>query len=154
MRSASRLAYLAVGAAILVALAIYAARITHDFYTHVDRAVYAAVDDGEANIAYELASHGRYAFPASPVLEGLSRMRGQFNYGPWYFYLAGGLIWLFGYSLTLVRSIHLFVVLIAVAAGIGWFRGRGGVAAAGPRGWPPVHYRVLLRDGAMADGAA
>src|SRR4051812_34349363 len=107
MRSVSRVISLSITLALWVAIAVYAARITHDFYTHADRAVYASVDDGEANIAYSLASHGKYAFPASPVLVGLTRMRGQFNYGPWYFYLAGGLVWLFGYSLTVVRSIHL-----------------------------------------------
>ena len=118
-------------AALWVVLAVYAGRVVHDFYAHVDRAVYAAVDDGEANIAYSVATQGAYSFPASPVLSGMSRMHGQFNYGPWYFYLAGAIVWLFGYSLTAVRSIHLWVVVSCVTAAVFWFRGRGRAAAAG-----------------------
>lgn len=107
-----------------LALVISAAKVTHDFYRYVDHSIYVAVDDSEANIAYDLATHGRYGFPASPVLADMSRLDGQFNYGPWYFYLAGGLVWLFGFSLTLVRSIHLWVLLATIGAAGAWFNGR------------------------------
>lgn len=121
----------AIATALWVLLIADAMVVVHDFYTYADRAVYAAVDDGEANIAYSLATLGRYGFPASPVLEGMSRMHGQFNYGPWYFYLAAGLIWIFGYSLTLVRSIHLWVIVSCAAAAMVWFRGGRDRASAG-----------------------
>ena len=38
----------------------------------------------------------------APFLLDLPRDRGQFNYGPWYFYVTGALVWLVGYSLTVV----------------------------------------------------
>lgn len=113
-----------VSLALWLALVVSAAKVTHDFYRYVDRSIYAAVDDSEANIAYDLATHGRYGFPASPVLMDMSRLDGQFNYGPWYFYLAGGLVWLFGFSLTLVRSIHLWLLLATVGVAGAWFSGR------------------------------
>lgn len=111
-------------AALWIALAIYSATVTHDFFRYVDRSIYVSVDDSEANIAYSLAHHGRYGFPASPVLAGQLRTDGQFNYGPWYFYLAAALSWVFGFSLTLVRSIHLWGVFTAIALAAFWFKGR------------------------------
>ncbi len=105
-----------------------AAITVHDFYLRADRQVYAAVDDGEANIAYALATQGRYAFVASPVLLDQSRLHGQFNYGPWYFYLAAAVVWVFGFSLTAIRAIHTWVIAGAVAAAFLWFRGRDRLA--------------------------
>ena len=55
-------------AALWLALGATAAKAAHDFYRYADHSIYAAVDDSEANIAYSLASSGRYGFPASPVL--------------------------------------------------------------------------------------
>lgn len=109
-------------------LATYAAVVVHDFYSYVDRSIFASVDDSEANIAYTVSTRGNYGFPASPVLVGLDRSHAQFNYGPWYFYLAGALTWVFGFSLTLIRSIHLWIVLGSIAAAAFWFRGRDGIA--------------------------
>lgn len=119
----------AVAAALVATVALYAVTVIHDFYTRVDRVVYTAVDDAEANIAYSLATRGRYAFPASPVLLDESRLHGQFNYGPWYFYLAAGVVWIFGFSLTAIRAIHLWVVVGAAVAAFLWFRGRDRIAA-------------------------
>lgn len=113
-----------------LSLLIYAAQITHDFYRDVDRLVYVSVDDGLGNEAYSLASQGRYGFLSSPILFGMERHHGDFSYGPFYFYFAGGLIWLFGYSLTLVRAIHLWVMLGAIVVSGFWFRGPGRAAAA------------------------
>lgn len=112
-------------------LIAYTALVIHDFYRYVDHSIYMAVDDGEAAIAYSLATEGRYGFLSSPILVGLPRNHGQFNYGPWYFALAAGLIWLFGYSLTLVRSIHLGLILFSIVAAAVWFRGRDRPIAAG-----------------------
>lgn len=108
----------------------YAALVVRDFYRYVDRAVYVSVDDSLTNEAYVIASKGRYGFLASPVLFGVERHHGEISYGPWYFHLAGALIWLFGYSLTLVRSIHLWTIVAAVAAASWWFRGMAGAPAA------------------------
>jgi hypothetical protein len=115
--------------ALWVGLVVVAAKVTHDFYRYIDRSIFVSVDDSEANIAYALANQGRYGFLASPVLAGMDRTHGQFNYGPWYFYLAGALIWVFGYSLTLVRSIHLWGILASIGVGAFWFRGRDRTAA-------------------------
>jgi hypothetical protein len=115
--------------ALWVSLAAYALYVGRDFYHHVDRAIFVTADDGEAGIAYALANHGRYAFLSTPLLEGMPRLHGQFNYGPWYFYLAAGVIWLFGYSLTAVRAIHFWVVIAAAIAAWGWFRGSNRAAA-------------------------
>jgi hypothetical protein len=116
-------------AALGASLFAYAAHVGRDFYHHVDRAVFVTTDDGEAGIAYALATHGRYAFLSSPLVGRQSRLHGQFNYGPWYFFLAAGLIWLFGYSLTVVRAIHFWVVVAAAIAAGTWFRGRDRAAA-------------------------
>src|SRR5262245_9630997 len=140
-------------AAAAVVLA-YALLVIHGFYETVDRAIYLAVDDGLANIAYALGTEGRYGFLSSPTLVGLSRTQGQFNYGPWYFYLAGLLVWLFGYSLTLVRSIHLWVIVSAIVAARWWFGGRpaamwgifgfGALFAFAQHEWPMVRPDSLV----------
>ena len=96
--------------ALWMVVVTYAALVTHDFYQNANHWVFLSVDDGLANEAYALASQGRYGFLSSPELSGIARHHGEVSYGPWYFYLAAGLIWLFGYSLTLVRSIHLWVI--------------------------------------------
>jgi hypothetical protein len=119
----------AIAFALCATLVTYAALVGRDFYRHADRAIWATTDDGEAAIAYALASHGRYAFLSSPVLAGMSRLGGQFNYGPWYFYTAAAAIWLFGYSLTLVRALHFWVVVGCAVAAFAWFRGRDRLAA-------------------------
>jgi len=102
----------------------YAAVVVHDFYLYVDRAIYLAYDDTVANSAYALARTGHYGFPASPTLVGLSRSDGLFNYGPWYFYLGAGLIRVFGYSLTLLRAIHLWTIVGSIVAARWWFHRR------------------------------
>jgi hypothetical protein len=106
-------------AAVVIA---YALLVIHNFYRYVDYAIYLATDDGLANISYAWASVGRYGFLSSPQLADVARTHGQFNYGPWYFGLGAALIWLFGYSLTLVRSIHLWVIVAIAALAPPWFR--------------------------------
>src|SRR5215471_3540525 len=108
---AAKFVRLAISAALVAAVAIYAAAVIHDFYANADRAVYAAVDDGEANISYSLATMGRYAFPASPVLLDMSRMQGQFNYGPWYFYLGAAFAWLRGRDRVIAPSLFALAAL-------------------------------------------
>lgn len=99
----------------------YGLLVVRDFFRFADRLVYLALDDGLANQAYMLATEGRYGFLSSPTLFGVPRHFGEVSYGPWYFYAAGALIWLFGYSLTLVRSLHLWVVVGTVVASALWF---------------------------------
>ena len=82
---------LAVSIALWAALAGNAALVAHDFYRHVDKWVFLSVDDGLSNEAYTLASQGRYGFLSSPEISGVERHHGEVSYGPWYFYLAGGL---------------------------------------------------------------
>jgi len=130
MNGVSRIVNRCLGAALVLLIASYAAVLIHDFYLYVDRSIFVSVDDAEANIAYSVATSGSYGFPASPVLVGLDRSQYQFNYGPWYFYFAGGLTWLLGFSLTLVRSIHLLGVAVCMLAAAWWFRGRDGLATA------------------------
>lgn len=120
--------------AVWLVLALYAALVVHDFYWYADRLVYLALDDALANQAYVLATEGRYGFLASPTLYGVPRHIGEVSYGPWYFYLAGLLVWLFGYSLTLVRSIHLWILVGIIIAGAVWFRGPARAVAAGTLG--------------------
>lgn len=122
-------------AAIWISLVVYSVFVVRDFYRYVDRAVYVSTDDALANEAYALASQGRYGFLSSPILFGMPRHHGEFSYGPWYFYVGAGLIWLFGYSLTLVRSIHLWTIIGTVVAASCWFRGRAGAVAAAAFGF-------------------
>jgi hypothetical protein len=141
----SRLARAALAAIVVAAVAGYALTVVHDFYTRVDRFVYTAVDDGEANIAYALAAHGRYAFVASPVLLDQSRLQGQFNYGPWYFYLAAAVIWMFGFSLTAIRAIHLWIIVGTVATAFLWFRGRDRIAAPALFGLTMLYFFTVVQ---------
>src|SRR5438067_871395 len=92
-------------------LAFYITAVARDFFHYVDHTIYLAVDDSEASVSYSLATEGRYGFLSSPLLANSIRTHGPVNYGPWYFYLSAALIWFFGYSLTLVRSIHLSIIL-------------------------------------------
>lgn len=120
-KRALRLATIAVWLPVL----IYAVVVSRQFFHTVNSAVYLSTDDAVANISYALATEGRYGFLSSPILAGVPRHDGLFSYGPFYFYLSAGLIWLFGYNLVLLRSIHLVVMLAVAAAGGRWFRGIG-----------------------------
>ncbi len=111
-------------------IAIYALQVASTFFHYADGAVRLSTDDALANISYALATEGRYGFLSSPVLLDIPRDHGLFSYGPFYFYVAAALIWVFGYSLTLVRAIHLGVILSIVIAGRAWF-GRAAAGAAG-----------------------
>lgn len=105
-----------------VALAV-AAVVTRDFARYTDHFPYLAVDDSLGNVAYNVATQGQYGFPASP-LQGrvyITRHRGFFNYGPWYFYAGAALIWMFGYGIGLLRSLHLIGILAISATGCCWF---------------------------------
>lgn len=118
-------------AALWLAVTAYAAVVVRHFFHQAASAIYVSTDDGMANVSYALATTGRYGFLSSPLLQGMAREHGLFSYGPFYFYVGAGLIWLFGYSLTLLRSIHLAVILAIAAAGRAWFgRAAAGAAAA------------------------
>ena len=110
-------------------LIAYAALVLQGFYGYVDRLVYLSADDSLANVAYLVGTEGRYGFLASPILLYMPRHHGLFSYGPWYFYIGGALVWMFGYSLTLVRSIHPWVIVFATGAAAAWFRPRAVLAA-------------------------
>ena len=116
--------------ALWLPIAFYALKVARTFFLTADSAIHLTTDDGVANIAYALATEGRYGFLSSPVLFEMPRDRGLFSYGPFYFYIAAALIWLFGYSLTLVRSIHLAVMIAIALAARAWF-GRAAAGAAG-----------------------
>src|SRR5687768_8461025 len=116
--------------ALFAVVIAYGVLVVRDFYWFADRTIYAAVDDGLANQAYMIATEGRYGFMSSPTLLGVPRHVGEISYGPWYFYFAAGLVWLFGYSLTLVRSVRLLLIVAAVVAAGGWFPGRSRPIAA------------------------
>ncbi|HXG13391.1 MAG TPA: glycosyltransferase family 39 protein [Gemmataceae bacterium] len=133
MRRGLEISLAIAGAAACLAVAGYALAVIHDFFHYADAYPYVAIDDGLANLSYAVATHGRYGLLTSPI-QGFSnhcRHDGFFNYGPWYFFLGAGLTWLFGYSLTLLRAIHLFVLLIAAVLAYRWFPAREGKAAAG-----------------------
>ncbi len=100
-------------------LAVYLALVVRDFCRTIDRYPYLATDDGLANISYVLGTTGRYGFLSSPLQAPTytTRHDGFYNYGPWYFYLGAGLVWLFGFSLSLLRSIHFFVILFSAVLG-------------------------------------
>lgn len=103
---------------------VYATLIVKDFANYIGAYPYLAVDDGLANISFVIVDAGRYGFLSSPLQapNGLPRHDGFFNYGPWYFYLGAFLTWIFGYSLSLLRAIHLVVILGAVIVAYLWFR--------------------------------
>jgi hypothetical protein len=116
---------------LVFSVAAVAAVVIHDFARYVNHFPYLAVDDGLANISYALASEGRYGFVASPTqgFTTITRHDGFFNYGPWYFYAGAVLTWLFGYSLALLRGLHLIGILAICVITMGWFGARGWLAA-------------------------
>jgi hypothetical protein len=117
--------------AVMCVVVAVAATITRDFARYTDHYPYLALDDALGNVSYNLASRGVYGFPTSPVQgAGTTRNTGFFNYGPWYFYAGAGLIWMFGYSIGLLRSLHLLGIL-AIAASACWWFGRRRQLAAG-----------------------
>lgn len=121
-----------VDAVLWLGLLWFAAAIVHDFSDYIGRYPYLALDDALVNVSYALAAEGRYGFLASPTqgMTDIARNEGFFNYGPWYFWLGAGLIHLFGYSLSLIRSIHLMVIAAGALAAVWWFR-RSPLPAAG-----------------------
>ncbi len=141
-------------AALVVSALAYALLVIHNFYSYADHAIYAAADDGLANISYAWANAGRYGFLSSPQLADVARTHGQFNYGPWYFGVGAALIWVFGYSLTLLRSIHLWVMVLIAALAVRWFRdGRlspaWSVAATGVLSWFVTTQWPMVRPDSM-----
>src|SRR5438445_3878896 len=116
---------------LLAAVVAYGGVVVHDFARYCGYYPYLAIDDAIGNVAYSLATQGRYGFLASPVqgFTDLMRDRGFFNYGPWYFYVGAALIWLFGYNLKMLRAIHLAGILGIAAAGCWWFGRRGHLTA-------------------------
>lgn len=146
--AAARLARLA-RLAIWLPVAVYALTVSSDFFAFADRAIRLSTDDGLANVAYALATEGHYGFLSSPVLLDLPRHDGLFSYGPFYFYAAAAIIWLFGYNLTAVRAVHLAVMITLAVIGLKWFGRRAwgaigvivavGLLVAFERGqWPMV----------------
>lgn len=115
--------------AIWLPVLAYALLVSRQFFHFADAAIYISSDDGVANISYALATEGRYGFLSSPILAGMPRDHGLFSYGPFYFYAGAALIWLFGYSLTVLRFIHLAVMLGVAGAARAWFGDRAGGAA-------------------------
>jgi hypothetical protein len=128
MGSRIRLALELLLIAVVVVAAVVAVR---DFGKYADHFPYLAVDDALANVSYSIATHGRNGFLASPTqgFTNLTRHRGFFGYGPWYFDVGAGLIWLLGYNLSMLRGIHLAGIVIIAAAACWWFGRRGALAS-------------------------
>lgn len=104
---------------------------THDFFAYIGHYPYWSIDDGLAVISTSLLQTGRYGDPSVPVepFSGAQRYRGFFNYGPWYFLTGSALVWLFGFSVKLLRSIHLFAALSLAVVGHRLFKGVRGATA-------------------------
>lgn len=115
-----------------LSVGFYALLIIHEFAGYIDTYPYFALDDSLANISYSLASEGRYGFLSSPFQAPTHALRhdGFFNYGPWYFYFGSILIWLFGYSIGLLRAIHLVALIITIVVAARWFKNKEGAIAA------------------------
>lgn len=87
------------------------------YYQH---SPFLSTDDSLANVSFSLAENGIYGFPISPLQAPSTVLRhdGFFNYGPFYFYFAAGLVKIFGFSYELFRlippavSLFLFFVLL------------------------------------------
>jgi hypothetical protein len=116
---------------LLATVIAVAAIVTRNFARYADHYPYLAADDALGNVSYSLATEGRYGFQTSPIqgFTNVSRTQGFFNYGPWYFYAGAGLIWVFGYSITVLRSLHLLGILAIAATACWWFGRRGQLAA-------------------------
>jgi hypothetical protein len=117
---------------LLLALVVVAAVTVRDFARYIDHYPYLAADDALANVSYSLGTEGRYGFLTSPVqgFSNIPRQNGFFNYGPWYFYAGAGLVWMFGYSLGALRSLHLMGIIGIATIACLWF-GRRGLLASG-----------------------
>jgi hypothetical protein len=116
--------------ALTVVVAAYGLLVARDFFRLSDHLVYLAVDDALANQSVMIATEGRYGFISSPIVLDIPRHYGEVTYGPFYFFTGAGLVWLFGTSLTIVRSVHLWVVVGAAVAARRWFGGLNGAIAA------------------------
>jgi len=119
-------------ALLVVIAALYAALVVSDFAHYTATYPYLAIDDSLANVSYSLATVHRYGFLASPIQGGSQGLRNNafYNYGPWYFWLGAVLIWFFGYSLGLLRAIHLIGILFISLAAFLFFESRRGKIAA------------------------
>lgn len=103
-----------------------AAVVCHQFFGHIGAAPALGVDELLANVSFSLAEHGRYGLPASPVQTNtdLLRLRGFFNYGPWYFGLGAAGVWLFDDVLIVHRALHLLGIALACLAAFTSYRRR------------------------------
>lgn len=114
-------------------LAVFAAICVHNFFAYIDHYPYWSIDDGISILSTSILQIGRYGDPAAPIesLSGGQRYRGFFIYGPWYFLTGSAVTWLFGFSATLLRSLHLLVGVVFIVWGLRAFAGlRGAVASA------------------------
>ena len=132
----------------------------HHFFLYIDKTPYLAVDDALGNVSYTIATEKRFAFPASPTVSTGKkwghRMQGLLTYGPWYFYMGAGLIWLFGFSVSALRFIHLLVVLFLIFMAFKWYKGSIGRTAAGIFAilllhcFNTVHWPMIRPDSAVS----
>ena len=53
--------------ALWLPVGFYALKVARTFFLTADSAVHLTTDDGVANIAYALATEGRYGFLSSPI---------------------------------------------------------------------------------------
>ncbi|MCU1385417.1 MAG: hypothetical protein JWL71_4114 [Acidobacteria bacterium] len=116
---------------LLFLFAVFAIQSVHHFFAYVDHYPYWSVDDGLSVISASLLQVGRYGDPAVPLepFSAAQRYRGFYNYGPWYFFAGAGIVWLFGFSVKVLRSLHLLAALAVPLVAGRLFTGlRGAIA--------------------------
>lgn len=113
---------------------LYAFFVVHNFFGTIDYSPTVGVDDILANISYYISNYNDFGFPASPVIgtgaKYYTRMDGLLTYGPWYFYIGAFFSWLFGFSLILMKSLHLFILIFIAFLTRFVFRGPGRIVTA------------------------
>lgn len=120
--------------ALWLAVGLAALGVVAEFFASADRHPYLSVDDALASVSLAVEEQGRLGFFASPLQAPTNDHRHDrfFNYGPWYFYIGAALIWLFDFSVLLIRAIHPLGLLTICLLGAWFFRDtRHGIVGAG-----------------------
>lgn len=103
----------------LFCLLFYVLAAIHIFFSHAKSAPVFTLDESLANVSFSMAELNRYGTQSIPLLDATNKpqFHDYFNYGPAYYLYGAGLTWLFGFSLVLLRFIHLLsIIFICVLA--------------------------------------
>lgn len=113
-----------------LALVVVAVAV-HTFFAYIGHYPYWSIDDGLGILSTSWLQMGRYGDPSVPVesYSGFQRYRGFFLYGPWPFAAGSLLVWLVGFSVEALRSLHLLAALSLVWVARRLFAGLHGAAA-------------------------